>query len=223
LALLGLAAVNEPAEEAAVAWLLERQAQAGELGGSWDDGYGTEGSVDTTALAVMALVAHGRHADHEATTRARDFLARAQLESGAWEYGPGYGANGNSTALAIQALIALGEDVYFPESPWARQGHSPLMVLLGWQNLDTGAFQADFGAGPFDDFFTTVQAIPAVAGLPFPLPGEAAVAMAAPALESPPTQADRSQLLWVAVAAALLLVAAAAVYLFTAGRAPANR
>jgi hypothetical protein len=223
LALLGLAAVNEPAEEAAIAWLLERQVQAGELEGSWDDGYGTDGSADTTALAIMALVAHGRHADHEATARARDFLARAQLENGAWEYGPGYGANGNSTALAIQALIALGEDVYFPESSWARGGHSPLMVLLAWQNLATGAFQADFGAGPFDDFYTTVQAIPAAAGLPFPLPSEAAVAMAAPALESPPTQADRAQLFWVALAVALLLVGAAAVYLFSTRRALANR
>jgi hypothetical protein len=219
LALLGLAAVNEPAEEVAVEWLLERQARGGDLDGSWDDGYGTEGSADATALAVMALVAHGRHSDDEATARARDFLARTQLENGAWEYGPGYGANGNSTALAVQALIVLGEDVYLPESPWARAGHSPLMILMAWQNPDTGAFQADFGSGPFDDFYTTVQAIPAVAGLPFPLPSEAGVVLAVPAGESPPTQVDRSQLLWVSLAVTLLLVGAASVYLLSARRA----
>jgi hypothetical protein len=224
LALLGLAAVNEPAEEAAVAWLLAQQASGGDLDGSWDDGYGTAGSVDTTALAIMALVAHGRHSvEEEAVARARDFLAGAQLESGAWEYGPGYGANANSTALAIQALIALDEDVYFPESPWARDGHSPLMLLLGWQSLDTGAFQADFGSGPFDDFFATVQAIPAVAGLPFPLPSEAGVALAVPALESPPTQADGRQLFWPALIVALLLAAGAAGYLLSGRRAVAKR
>jgi hypothetical protein len=40
---------------------------------------------------------------------------------------------------------------------------------------ESGAFQADFGDGPFDDFFTTVQAIPAVAGKAFPLPEPTAV------------------------------------------------
>lgn len=221
LALLGLAAVSEPAEDKAIAWLLQQQASGGDLDGSWDDGYGTAGSVDTTALALMALVAHGHHSADEPLARARAFLGRAQLESGAWEYGPGYGANPNSTALAIQALTVLNEDVYFPESPWARDGRSPLTLLLAWQNLDTGAFQSDFGDGPFDDFYATVQAMPAVAGLPFPLPSEAGVVLAVPALESPPTQADQSQLLWLALLVVLLLAAAAFLYWFWGRRAPA--
>ena len=36
---------------------------------------------------------------------------------------------------------------------------------------ESGAFQADFGDGPLDDFFSTVQSIPAAAGKAFPLNG----------------------------------------------------
>jgi hypothetical protein len=46
---------------------------------------------------------------------------------------------------------------------------------LAWQN-STGAFQSDFGTGPFDDFFATTQAIPAAAGKPYPLAGRYEVA-----------------------------------------------
>ncbi|MEW5985313.1 MAG: hypothetical protein AB1791_01620, partial [Chloroflexota bacterium] len=92
----------------------------------------------------------------------------AQLPTGGWEYGPGFGANGNSTALVIQALRALGEKLARPDSVWAKEGVSPLISLLVWQGAN-GAFQADFGSGRFDDFFTTVQAIPAVASRPYPL------------------------------------------------------
>jgi hypothetical protein len=42
--------------------------------------------------------------------------------------------------------------------------------VLSWQNT-TGAFQADWGMGRFDDFFSTVQAIPALTGKAYPLPG----------------------------------------------------
>jgi iron complex transport system substrate-binding protein len=207
LALLGLAAVNEPAEETAVAWLTGQQA----ADGSWDDGYGTAQNVDTTALAMMALVAHQVAPTDAGLTRGREFLANAQRDDGGWEYGPGYGSNPNSTALAIQALIALHEDVYSPEGAWSRQGHSPLLRLLDWQNPDSGAFQADFGQGPFDDFFATVQALPAVAGLPFPLPSEFGVITVAPPAESLPTEVATTTPpnLWYAVGAILLLLALA--------------
>ncbi len=170
LALLALAAVNEPIPPEAVAWLTALQAADEGLDGSWDDGFGTAGNADATAMAVMALLAAGVPADDAVLTRAVDFLAQTQLDGGGWEYGPGFGQNGNSTALVVQALSALGLDFYSADSAFAKDGQSPLTALLSYQG-ESGAFQADFGEGPFDDFFTTVQAIPAAAGKAFPLNG----------------------------------------------------
>jgi hypothetical protein len=64
----------------------------------------------------------------------------------------------------------LGFDFVSADSPFARDGVTPLDALLTYQG-ETGAFQADFGDGPFDDFFTTVQSVPAVAlaGAPVPV------------------------------------------------------
>ncbi len=158
LAMLGLAGAGEDIPDAAVEWLESRQAESG----SWDDGFGTADSADVTALAVMALLAAGREPSDPSVQAAREFLMTSRT-AGGWEYGPGLGAGANSTAVVIQALAALGEDFYTESSPWAIDGRAPLDVLLGYQG-DSGAFQADFGQGPFDDFYSTVQAIPAVSG-----------------------------------------------------------
>jgi hypothetical protein len=164
LAILGLAAAGEAVPETAVTWLREQQANDG----SWDDGFGTAGNSDATAMAIMALVAAGGP-EAPGVDTAVDFLAQAQLPDGGWEYGPGFGFSLNSTALVTQALAAVDVDITDAEGDWAANGRSPLDVLLAAQS-ETGAFQADFGDGPFDDFFTTVQAIPALTGQPFPLP-----------------------------------------------------
>lgn len=169
LAMLALNAVREPVAVEAVEWLLSVQAQAGELAGSWDDGFGTMGNVDATAMAIMAMVAVGDETHEESLTAARDYLRAQQLESGWWGYAPGLPGSANSTALAVQALSALGEDFYSADSEWAVDGVSPLAALLAWQS-ESGALQADFGEGPADDFFTTVQALPALTGRPYPLP-----------------------------------------------------
>jgi hypothetical protein len=163
LALLGLAAVGETAPDTAVQWLKDQQSDSG----AWGDGYGTDENVDATGMAMMALVASGEAVGGEALTRAASFLAASQLADGGWEYGPGYGGNASSTALAMQALSALGEDFYTPGGAWDKEGQTPLLALLSYRS-DSGAFQADFGSGPFDDFFTTIQAVPALTGRPYP-------------------------------------------------------
>lgn len=165
-AVLGLAAAGEPIPAAALQWIVDRQA----TNGSWDDGFGTLDNADATAMAIMALLAVGRPVDDPAITAARDFLADAQLPDAGWQYGPGFGGNANSTGLVIQALSALGEDWSSESGPWSQGGQSPLVALLAFQG-QSGAFRADFGQGPFDDFFTTVQALPAATGRPLPLPG----------------------------------------------------
>lgn len=164
VAILALASVGEPVPDAALSWLTDQQA----ADGSWDDGFGTTSNPDATAVAIMALRAAGRPLNDASIEAARDFLADAQQESG-WEYGPGFGPNPNSTALVIQALSALGEDWYSGSGKWVSGGQSPLQALLAFQSA-SGAFQSDFGQGPFDDAYATVQAIPAVTGRPWPLP-----------------------------------------------------
>jgi hypothetical protein len=163
LALLGLAAVEEPLPENAVQWLKDRQAD----NGSWDDGFGTLDNPDATAMAIMALVASGMPADEPVLAGARQFLADSQLSSGGWAYGPGLNESASSTALVIQALGALGEDYASLGGPWAQGENTPLSALLAYQS-EEGGFQSDFGQGPVVDFFTTVQAIPAAAGQPYP-------------------------------------------------------
>ena len=161
LALLALAAVNETAPANAVQWLKDQQAD----NGSWNDGFGTDNHADATGIAIMALAASGEPLDGAALTAAKTFLANSQLPTGSWEYGTGYGGSANSTALVVQALSALGEDFYTTGGDWDQDGSTPLSALLAYQS-DSGAFQADFGSGPFDDFFTTVQAVPALASTP---------------------------------------------------------
>jgi hypothetical protein len=161
LAIRALAAVNEPIPDDAVQWLKDQQAEDG----SWDDGFGTLQNPDATAISIMALSAAGVSADDAALAKALQFLAGSQLPSGGWEYGPGFGENANSTALVIQALASAGENYNADDGDWSQDGNTPLRALLTYQS-STGAFQADFGQGPVDNFLATVQAIPAVIAQP---------------------------------------------------------
>lgn len=165
IAILGVAAVGGPVPEQALTWLDDKQ----DSDGSWDDGFGTPANPDTTALVIMAQLAGGRLPENTAIQSAVEFLAHTQQPEG-WAYGSGLSPSANSTALVIQALSALGEDWYTSAGPWSQNGRTPLQALSDFQNV-SGAFQSDFGQGPFDDFYATVQAIPAMAGRPFPLPG----------------------------------------------------
>lgn len=163
LAMLGVAAANAPMPANADAWLISLQGAAG----AWEDGFGTTENADATALALMALAAAGYTSTAQPVADALAFLASSQQPNGGWEYGPGFGVNANSTGLVLQALSALGEDFYTEGGNWDAGGNStPLAALLDFQN-DSGAFQSDFGFGPFDDFYATVQAMPAVSGKPY--------------------------------------------------------
>jgi hypothetical protein len=162
LAMLGLAFSGYSTAEEAATWLAEQQENEGELAGSWDDGFGTAGNADSTALAIAALLANGKSREDPVIVAGREFLAQTQLDSGGWEYGAGFGESANSTALVLLALAMLGEDVVNEASDWAKDGRTPMAALLAWQG-ESGAFQADFGGGRQDDFFSTAQTIPALA------------------------------------------------------------
>ena len=172
LAILGVTSVGLPVPGEAIAWLEDKQAG----NGSWDDGFGTTDNPDTTAMAVMALVAAGRPPVANSIQSALQFLADSQQADG-WGYGAGLTPSANSTALVIQALVASGEPWYDGAGEWTVGGRSPLQALLDFQSV-SGAFQSDFGQGPFDDFYATVQAIPAASGRSFPLPARHEAALA---------------------------------------------
>lgn len=196
LAMLGAAAAGIEVPTGAADWLVAQQAQEGEFSGSWDDGFGTAGNADATALATRALLASGHVIGDSPLERAVSFLSESQLPSGGWEYGAGLGENANSTALIVQALTTLGFDVSSSEGQWAAGDRTPLAALLSWQ-ASTGAFQADFGEGRSDDFFATVQSIPALA------------AASTATGQAPPVAGGDSLLPWILIGVMLALIAGA--------------
>jgi hypothetical protein len=161
-AILGLALAGEPVPTEAIDWLVSLQSDDEDILGSWDDGFGTLANADSTAMAVMALRVVGQDVNSDEIVAALDFLVNTKLPTGGWEYGPGFGENSNSIALVIQAAIVSAEDIYAPDSRWMTGDFSPVEALLSWQS-ESGAFQADFGEGRFDDYFSTIQSIPALA------------------------------------------------------------
>jgi squalene cyclase len=131
--------------------------------GSWAfDGTMTAGAGDTntTAMMVQALVAAG--VTSELVTNATDYLVSAQNEDGGFPYQPGAESDANSTALVIQAMIAANEENHADALKNAET------ALAGMQN-ESGAFFY-MASTPDDNAFATVQAIPALVGLAFPLP-----------------------------------------------------
>jgi hypothetical protein len=161
LVLIALSAAGEAIPEAALEPLRVAQGEDGgwAYGGSTDPG---AADSNTTALVIQALVAGG-NGDDSMIDRALAFLPTLLAPDGGFAYGPAdlLVADANSTALVLQALIAAGED---PSSPaW---GDAPLALAL---------FQSPSGGLRYmmtDDepnLLATVQAIPAMAGMPVPV------------------------------------------------------
>jgi hypothetical protein len=133
-------------------------------GGGWP--YDTQWSaptVDSTSLAMQALLAAGVPADHDAIQQAVAYLKDAQDDQGGWQ-------NANSTAYAIQALTAAGEDI--TSMGWTRGGHDPLSALAAYQKID-GPFVYQWTqtqwSSPSDNASATAQTIPALFGRPLPI------------------------------------------------------
>lgn len=157
LMLLGVTGNEIPQE--AIDKLVAVQAENG--------GWAFDGSTDvattdtnTTAMVIQAMVATG-NADHPAVAIGLDFLQSTIVEGGVG-YATGAPADANSTALAIQAFTAVDQ----PDD-------ALVTSLAAFQNTDGSFFYQ--AADPSPNVFTTVQAIPAMAGLALPVqPGGAA-------------------------------------------------
>ncbi len=163
LAIMALESVGRPVEKKAINWLVE--AQTGDGSWAWNGDPSAQGDTNTTALAIQALAAVNARPD--AVERAVAYLRSVQNEDAGWPYQKpseyGTDTDANSTAYVIQALYAAGENL----SGWAVNGVSPLDTLMSLQK-DTGAFQWQ-AAVPDENFLATTQAVPALAGKPFPL------------------------------------------------------
>lgn len=113
-ALMGLAAAGLTAPPEAVQWLLDQQCADGafiayraDLGTPCpepDPAAYTGPDTNSTSLAILALIEHGRVA---AARRAAAWLLRIQLPGGGWGYVEGSPADSVSTALALEALDSV--------------------------------------------------------------------------------------------------------------------
>ena len=143
-----------------------------DAGGGWGYAYPCTGycspDVDNTALAIQALIAAGEPVTSTSIVDALDFLKTQQGDDGGFQsWGT---SNANSTAWGIQAVIAAGQD---PDgADWTKDGHTLVSFLLSLQ-ASSGYFE--YSSPPpgwtADLVLTTVQAVPALAGKPFPLRG----------------------------------------------------
>ncbi len=154
--ILALTAAGEVAPQSAIDALSKTQI----ADGSWGfDGKTTAGNGDTntTALVIQALVATGED-DNPMVARALAYLKSTQTSDGSFPYQGGASAIGdsNSTALVVQAIIAAGQD------PSSVDWNDAAGALAAFQNGD-GAFRYQ-NTPPDDNLFSTVQALPAVAG-----------------------------------------------------------
>ncbi|RIW45795.1 cell wall anchor protein, partial [Micromonospora endophytica] len=96
--------------------------------------------VDSTAMAVQALLASDATGADEAAQRGADWLVAQQGADGSFGgSGPTSGANSNSTGLAGQALAAAGRDA---EAARAAQALAALQLTAG----NGGAAAAEAGA-----------------------------------------------------------------------------
>ena len=169
LVLLARAAANAPVSPPDIEALRARQIADGTWAFAGTTEAGT-GDSNTTAVVLQALIAAGRGTDPmvEAGLAA---LRALQAETGGFPFQPGGDADANSTALAVQAIVAAGAD------PTGAEWRDAAGALLAFQNASGALRYTD--AEPPDNLYATVQAIPALAGLPLP------VATACPLVATP--------------------------------------
>ena len=148
-AVLGLSLAGQPVPAPAVGYLLGTQAPDG----SW-------GSMDpdTTALAVIALLASGQvQTSDPAVTNALIVFHRTQQANGGWR--PEWDTdplNADSTAWILQALYAAGEDL----ATWAATEGDPVSALAGLQKEDGSI------GGTYANTYSTAEALLGLAGRP---------------------------------------------------------
>lgn len=175
LAVLGLKAAADPVPPDAVRYFEINQCPDGGFG--HEPGCLQGADVDTTAVAVTALLAGGRTRDDPSVAKARGWLASAPNDQAGFGDKKGAATNSNSTGLALSAIATLGETP--GQSAWARNGRTAVGALAALQTSGGGF---PYKQGGKVDGYATVQAIPGLLGRPLPL------APVKPPAESSPTR-----------------------------------
>lgn len=160
LAMLGWRAAGEAIPLTATTQLASRV----NSDGGWSFMPGDESDIDSTALALQALMAGGEPMTSTLVTDALTFLEEAQQVDGGFPYQSTFDSNTNSTGYALQGIIAAGADPL--ASPFTISDTGPIPYLLGMQTEAGGFAYLDVAQGA--DLFATVQAVPGVVGKPFP-------------------------------------------------------
>jgi hypothetical protein len=161
LSILALVATGEEVPENAITALKDTQAANGgwAFDGSTDD---AAADSNTTSIAIQALAASGLP-DEGMIESGLKYLALTLREGtgAAYNADPASAADSNSTALVIQAVIATGGD------PASADWQDLLSALLTFQNPD-GSFGYQLEVSD-PNLLSTVQALPALAALAFPI------------------------------------------------------
>ena len=156
--MLGWRAAGESVPVTATTLLVQRINEDG----GWGWTAASESDVDTTALAVQALLAAGQPVTSTAVVSGLAYIQAAQNDDGGFPYLPtsptDISSNSNSTAFAVQAILAAGQDPL----GWTAgiSATTPVSFLLGQQTAE-GGFA--FTTPPANDFATR-QIIPALLG-----------------------------------------------------------
>lgn len=164
-AMLGLRAAGEAAPAAAG----QRLASQANADGGWGWTSGIPSDVDSSALAVEALLSSGASPSSPAVVAGLAYLRGVQLTNGDGGFAASPGqpwgveSNTNSTAFAVQSILAAGQDPL--TASWTISAATPIDFLLG-QQLPNGAFVY---SAPPANLFATQQAVPALVGKSFPL------------------------------------------------------
>lgn len=134
--------------------------------GGWGFMESSESDVDTTALAVQALMGAGQPATSTAIVGGLAYLESAQNADGGFAYAAdsedGNPSNTNSTAYSVQGLLAAMEDPL--SATWTISDTNPVTYLMAQQMPDGGFAFID----PPSNLLATQQAVPALVGKPFP-------------------------------------------------------
>ncbi len=173
-AVLGLAAAQEPVPVTATTYLMDLQ----DASGGWDtSGWGPD--IDSTTLALQALLASGHVTPTAATVEKGVDYLRAQQQQGSWGYNDfstgNYTINPDSTSAAMQALSALG---YTPVTESWADGTDPHTALVSCQQPDGSFVARDTVSDTFSTFWDTTlgtaNAIPGLTETPLPIFGREA-------------------------------------------------
>jgi hypothetical protein len=161
MAMIALKSAFRPTNPQTISYLASRQIKDGTW--SWN-GDTTEGSGDnnTTALAVVALVAAGVPKDNGQIQQAMVHLKKQQNADGGFPYinpSPyGTDSDSNSTAVVMWAIIAAGQDPAGTDwKVFTQDGTSVYDRIVSFQNA-SGAFRWQ-DAMPDDNFLSSVQAL----------------------------------------------------------------